>query len=82
MQEFPKEIQDFANHFLSLQEKRHKADYDPICTLSKEELKNLIEDTRGIIERFQKVDTKDRRAFAAYAIFEPSTVKNADQAER
>ena len=27
--EFPKEVEDFANVFVSLQEKRHSADYDP-----------------------------------------------------
>jgi uncharacterized protein (UPF0332 family) len=29
IRKFPKEIQDFANAFITMQKKRHNADYDP-----------------------------------------------------
>jgi hypothetical protein len=35
---FPKEIEDFANAFLAMQDKRHSADYDPHAKFTKSEV--------------------------------------------
>ena len=66
---FPKEVEDFANAFVSMQEKRHAADYDPFVRLTKSEVVADIETTNEAIAEFQRVDKKDRRAFAAHVLF-------------
>lgn len=69
MRRFPKNIEDFANTFVSLQEKRHLADYDPFSQFTKLGVKSDISATRDAIERFQSTPIKDRRAFAAFVLF-------------
>lgn len=65
---FPKEIEDFANAFVSSQIKRHQADYDPHFRTTKTEV--LIEHSTvtSAINRFNLASTKDRRAFAAFIL--------------
>lgn len=66
---FPKEIEDFANHFVSMQKKRHAADYDPLAKFTKSEVTTDIETTEFVIREFSKAKVKDRRAFAALVLF-------------
>lgn len=66
---FPKDIEDFANTFVSLQEKRHLADYDPFSQFTKLEVNSDVAATRDAIQRFQSVPIKDRRAFAVFVLF-------------
>lgn len=66
---FPKAIEDFANNFVALQEKRHLADYDPSITLAKSEVVADIATAKDAILSFLKEPTKDRRAFAAHVLF-------------
>ena len=70
---FPKDIEDFANTFVSLQEKRHLADYDPFSQFTKLEVNSDIAATRDAIERFKSVPIKDRRAFAVFVLFKDSS---------
>lgn len=67
--QFPKAIEDFANNFVAMQEKRHMADYDPTVKLSKSEVLADINLARQAITEFQKEPVKDRRAFAAHVLF-------------
>lgn len=69
IKKFPKEVEDFANAFVSLQEKRHSADYDPFSQFTKLEVKSDIASTRDVIKRFRAVPIKDRRAFAVFVLF-------------
>jgi hypothetical protein len=66
---FPKEIEDFANAFVAMQEKRHLADYDPHERFSKSEVLADIAVVRQAVSEFEKAVTKDRRAFCAYVLF-------------
>jgi hypothetical protein len=66
---FPKKIQDFAGMFVTMQEKRHKADYDPKAKARKSEVATDIDAVEGVIEDFESASTKDRRAFAAFVLF-------------
>ena len=66
---FPQPIQDFANTFVTLQEKRHKADYDPQARSKKSEVLIDINLTEKAMDAFQQVPVADRRAFAAFVIF-------------
>lgn len=65
---FPAAIQDFALMFSQMQEKRHRADYDPDERLIKSAVETDIEAARAAMSAFHKVPAKHRRAFAAYII--------------
>jgi hypothetical protein len=66
---FPKAIEDFANAFVTMQEKRHAADYDPYTKLTKSEVLQDILLVEQTIRDFQKEKPKDRRAFCALVLF-------------
>jgi uncharacterized protein (UPF0332 family) len=68
---FPKKIQDFASMFVTMQEKRHKADYDPSARTRKSQVSSDIDLVETAIREFETVPPKDRRAFAALLIFKP-----------
>jgi len=65
---FPKGIEDFANAFVTLQEKRHSADYDPFFKIAKSDVQADIEIAKSVINDFLKCSTKHRRAFSAYVL--------------
>jgi predicted LPLAT superfamily acyltransferase len=69
MSGFPTEIQDFANMFRSMQEKRHKADYDPQEKAFKSAVLFDLDQVKLAIARFENAPLKDRRAFAAFVLF-------------
>ena len=66
---FPSAIQDFANAFVSMQDKRHLADYDPHARFIKSEVLADIAGVKKVIADFEAMDRKDRRAFCAYILF-------------
>ena len=49
---FPYEIQDFAERFVDMQQKRHEADYDPDATFSKSDVIQDITDAEDVIRCF------------------------------
>ena len=69
---FPVEIQDFANLFIDMQKKRHRADYEPDRSffLSRPAVMQDINETEEAIRRFLRSDRKDRRAFAVYLLLD------------
>ena len=69
IKKFPKEVEDFANAFITMQAKRHKADYDPSEKFYKSSVRQDIANVRDVIAGFQKSSVMDRRAFAAYVLF-------------
>jgi len=69
MNQFPQPIQDFASQFRSLQEDRHKADYDPQFVPYRQDVLQKIQDARFAISGFRDCSMKDRRAFAAHVLF-------------
>ena len=68
IREFPIEIQDFAEKFIDMQEKRHRADYDPQAAFSKVIVDRDIDVVTRRIQRFNRSPFKDRRAFAIYVL--------------
>lgn len=68
---FPKKIQDFASMFVTMQEKRHKADYDSSARVKKSQVSTDIDLAEAAIDDFVSVSTTERRAFAAFVIFKP-----------
>lgn len=69
MSRFPRAIEDFASNFVSLQEKRQAADYDPALRLTKSEVASDIIAARDAIAAFAVEPVKDRRAFAVHVLF-------------
>ena len=67
--DFAQGIQDFSGIFVTMQEKRHAADYDPSIRLTKSEVVADIGTARKAIIGFRAVSTKDRRAFSAHVLF-------------
>ncbi len=65
---FPSEIQEFGELFVYMQRRRHTADYDPDAKFSRSNVIQFIDDTEGVITRFETVDTRDRRAFAVFVL--------------
>lgn len=68
MEEFPKEIQDFAALFVELQGARHRADYDPTSSFTASEARTLVQRAAKAIRDFAKAAQRDRRAFAAFVV--------------
>ncbi|WP_457796873.1 hypothetical protein [Methylocystis sp. S23] len=71
---FQIEIQDFANTFVTMQTKRHKADYDPDYKIYKSEVVLDIAITEQAIVKFKTAKMKDKRAFAAYVLLKQRRV--------
>lgn len=65
---FPKDIQDFANQFVLLQDKRHKSDYDPYEKIFKSAVLADIAIVETVIAAFEKTPLRHRRAFVAYVL--------------
>ncbi|MYA87924.1 MAG: hypothetical protein F4X97_05655 [Boseongicola sp. SB0662_bin_57] len=68
MPAFPPEIADFAGQFASLQEKRHKADYDPSHRLTRHAVITEIDTADLAIKRLQNAAIKHKRAFAVWTV--------------
>lgn len=73
MQRFPKEIEDFAAQFVTLQEKRHIADYDPFSRFALADVLESIDGAEAAIRKLQKCRKKDLRAFAAWTTLKART---------
>lgn len=69
MQRFPAEIQDFAEKFVLMQQKRHQADYGPEGVFDKDTVLQDIIAVAEAIAKLRSVPVKDRRAFAVYLLF-------------
>ena len=70
MRTFPHEVQDFADTFVDMQQKRHTADYDPYAEFRKSDVIKDIEKVEAVIARFSQVSLKDLRAFAIYVLLD------------
>ena len=69
MQRFPAEIQDFAEKFVLMQQKRHQSDYGPEGVFDKDTVLQDIIAVAEAIAKLRQVPVKDRRAFAVYLLF-------------
>lgn len=70
VKEFPSEIQNFASLFVLMQKERHRADYDPDAAFYKTYVRIRIAQAAILIKRFNRVPTRDRRAFAVYVLLD------------
>lgn len=73
MQRFPAQIIDFASLFVTMQEKRHQADYDPRARFAKSDVAGDVALARKTIADDRAVPSKHRRAFCAYVLLRQRT---------
>ncbi len=59
---------DAASPLVTLQNKRHAADYDMKTTPTVLDVREYIAEVKQVTARFQKVQMKHRKAFAAYLL--------------
>ena len=72
MQDFSQPIESFANHFVTMQLKRHAADYDPDYRTSKSEVLRDLRATVEVIGGLSRATVSERRAFAAWVLLRPA----------
>ncbi len=65
---FPRDIQDFAQLFATIQKTRHDADYDPAARFSRSSVLVEVARVEAAIRAFDRVAGKDKRAFAAFVL--------------
>lgn len=69
--EFPPGIEGFAEVFVDMQGKRHRADYDPRAPDGRWRKFEVVEDIAAAAEtiaRFEASPLRDRRAFAVFVL--------------
>jgi hypothetical protein len=69
--EFPSEIIQLADLFISLQQERYNADYDPTSRFARAEVIGLIDGVEKSIIDFKKAPRPDRLAFAVLVLLRP-----------
>jgi len=69
MKEFPADIRAFAHAFVEMQELRHKADYSPMESFNKSDVRQELDKVRIVIADFEKAELRHRREFAAFVLF-------------
>jgi hypothetical protein len=70
-QAFPPGIRNFAKTFVTLQEERHRADYDPTARFSRSSALRLVGNARRAVAFMGATPRSVRLAFAAHILFEP-----------
>ena len=71
IREFPPGIEGFAEVFVDMQRKRHRADYEPQAPdgrWRKSDVAGHIAAAADTIEEFEAAPLKDRRAFAVFVL--------------
>lgn len=65
---FPLSIHAFADSFVSLQEHRHRADYNPDQNFTKKEAAFIVGLARSAVAEIDIAPARDRRAFAIHVL--------------
>jgi len=67
---FPQGILNFADTFVTMQEERHRADYDPEARYGRPEVLNRVTDCEQAIIAFRAETRNHRRAFAVWVLLQ------------
>jgi hypothetical protein len=70
-QGFDPNIVAFATAIVELQEKRHRADYDPLIRVSSSEAILVVKAARAALARLQQAEPSSRDAFLTLLLFRP-----------
>ena len=66
--QFSEPIKTLAAHFVDMQSRRHRADYDPDETFTPQDVVAIISETIAYISAFRAAPEPERRAFAVYVL--------------
>ena len=66
---FPPEILHFAAFFVTMQQERHDADYNPSKRYTRQQVLSLIASTEIAIQQFENAEIKHKKAFGALILF-------------
>lgn len=66
-------IRRFAGAFASLQEQRHRADYDPHASFTRSEVLTFVASANEAVGSLERASKEARRAFAYHMLFKPRT---------
>jgi hypothetical protein len=66
---FPSGIKGFADVFVTMQDKRHDADYNPRAQFTRSSVTNDLQVVGAAMTNFKKAPLSDRRAFCALLLF-------------
>jgi len=76
---FPREIKDFAENFVQLQDIRHQADYDPKFRPTKRDAEFYIALAEKSVSEIENVAMVDKKAFSAWILITSRGAKKARQ---
>lgn len=65
---FSPAVYELAGRFVRLQDRRHRADYDPDESFTQEEVLTVATQVESAIADFRTVPAQERRAFAVYVL--------------
>lgn len=68
---FGPDIAAFATAVIELQEKRHRADYDPLIRANTADALLAVTTARAALARLQQADSASRQAFLTFLLFRP-----------
>ena len=68
MRGYPAAVRNFSEQFVKMQVMRHTADYHPESSFDKQEVMDVIDESRDAIDGFLAAPPEDRRAFAVYLL--------------
>lgn len=67
---FPNGVLSFADTFVTMQEERHRADYDPEARFARPDVLVLIDNCEQAIRDLLAAPRSDRKAFAVWVLFQ------------
>ncbi|WP_246763612.1 hypothetical protein [Rhizobium sp. 007] len=67
---FPNGILSFADTFSTMQEERHRADYDPLARYVGPDVLVLIDNREQALRDLNSAPRSDRKAFAVWVLFQ------------
>jgi len=73
--EFDLAIKRFAQLLITLKNKRHDADYDPLKKFALSEVRNDIAQTRTVLEAFSRVEGLQKARFAYFIVLDGKRAK-------
>ena len=75
--DFSEAIRGFADTFVAMQAKRHRADYDPSYSATRSDAEIAVRQARTAMQQFESAPTAEREAFLFLILFRPRSDRAA-----
>lgn len=66
--DFPADIQAFADALVSMQNKRHSCDYDPVYKISKTDVEADLKKAKDVVKKLANAPAKHKKAFSTFLV--------------